>query len=118
MRLLANENVPLSSVRMLRAAGHDTAAVAEDLPGSTDSQVLARASAEGRIIVTFDRDYGALIYRLGLTPPAGVIYLWFQPVAAEEPAQRLLALFDVPGRQLDGMFTVLEAEHLRQRPLP
>ncbi len=38
-------------------------------------EVLARAVDEQRIILTFDRDYGELIYRFRLPPPKGVIYL-------------------------------------------
>jgi predicted nuclease of predicted toxin-antitoxin system len=79
MRFLANENFPLESVRSLRAAGHDVAAVIEDSPGAKDHEVLARAAREERIILTFDRDYGELIYRLKHPAPAGIIYLRFAP---------------------------------------
>jgi len=33
MRFLANENFPLMSVGLLRAAGHSVVAIAEDSPG-------------------------------------------------------------------------------------
>ena len=33
MKLLANENVPLASVRALRDLGQDVASIAEDSPG-------------------------------------------------------------------------------------
>ena len=52
MRLLANENFPLASVRSLRAAGHDVAAIIEDTPGTTDAEVLAQAAREARIVLT------------------------------------------------------------------
>jgi len=42
MLWLANENMPLASIRRLRDAGHDVAAVIEDAPGSDDATVLAR----------------------------------------------------------------------------
>ena len=63
MRFLANENFPLPSVRLLREAGHDVVSISEETPGITDSQVLSRAVSEQRIILTFDRDYGVMIYR-------------------------------------------------------
>jgi hypothetical protein len=34
MRWLANENIPLASIRRLRAAGHDVAAIIEDAPAA------------------------------------------------------------------------------------
>lgn len=69
MRFLANENFPVPSIRQLREAGYDIAAVIEDNRGCDDKTVMSRAVAEERIIITFDRDYGELIYRLGLSPP-------------------------------------------------
>jgi hypothetical protein len=39
-RLLANENVPLPSVTLLRDAGFDVLAIAETSPGLSDRAVL------------------------------------------------------------------------------
>ncbi len=50
----------------LRHDGHDVAWVRTDAPGSTDQQVLARAVAEDRILLTFDKDFGDLAFRAGL----------------------------------------------------
>ncbi|MBE9093543.1 DUF5615 family PIN-like protein [Tychonema sp. LEGE 07203] len=64
MRFLVNENFPLQSVRLLRQADLEVASV-EDSPGIEDSEVLARAADEQRVILTFDRDYGELIRHNG-----------------------------------------------------
>jgi predicted nuclease of predicted toxin-antitoxin system len=57
------------------AHGHDATRIGEDYPGSIpDEQVLAIARAEGRMLITDDRDFGELVIRSGL-PHAGVIYL-------------------------------------------
>jgi predicted nuclease of predicted toxin-antitoxin system len=118
MQLLANENFPLLSVKLLRQAGYDVAAVIEKSPGISDTEVLAWATEEQRMILTFDRDYGELIYRLTLPCPKGVIYLRFQPETPEEPAQIMLNLFRTTGLQFEGWFTVFDREQIRQRPLP
>jgi len=97
MRFLANENFPLLSVRILRQAELEVASVTEDSPGIEDSEVLARAADEERVILTFDRDYGELIYRLRLRSPRGVIYLRFRPHTPEEPASILLNLLQTEG---------------------
>ena len=60
MRILANENFPGTAVRALQGRGHDVAWVRFDAAGSSDIEVLARAQAEGRILVTFDKDFGEL----------------------------------------------------------
>ena len=50
IRFLANENVPLPSVRLLRQAGYDVASMSEDSPGMEDAEVLSRATNEQRVI--------------------------------------------------------------------
>jgi predicted nuclease of predicted toxin-antitoxin system len=118
MRLLANENFPVPSIRLLRTSGHDVAAIMEDSPGITDVEVLERAVLEARIIVTFDRDYGELIYKRKLPSPIGIIYCRFIPNWPEEAAERLLTLFATDHIMLEGQFTVLDSDHVRQKPLP
>lgn len=118
MRFLANENIPLPSVRRLRQAGHDVAAIVEDAPGISDIEVLAQAASEQRYIMTFDRDYGELIYRLGHPAPPGIIYIRFTPASPTEVGDHLLALLKQPALSLLGQFSVVERNALRQRPLP
>ena len=45
MRLLANENVPLAAVRVLREAGWDVVAVSECAPSISDVEVLGGITA-------------------------------------------------------------------------
>jgi predicted nuclease of predicted toxin-antitoxin system len=118
MKFLANENFLLCSVRLLRQANYDVASITEDSPGIADTEVLIQAAAQQRIILTFDRDYGELIYRLRLRSPKGVIYLRFRPHTPEEPASLLLSLLRSESLQFENWFTVVEREQIRQRPLP
>jgi predicted nuclease of predicted toxin-antitoxin system len=117
MRFVANENIPISSVRQIRAAGHEVLAVTESAPSITDADVLSWATQEAAIVLTFDRDYGELIYRHHAPAPAGIIYFRFQPITPDEPAVQLLDLL-VSVETLEGMFTVVERSQVRQRPLP
>jgi predicted nuclease of predicted toxin-antitoxin system len=118
MKFLANEDVPLVSIRRLRAAGYDVASIIEDSPGLKDESVLSRAHTEQRIILTFDRDYGELIYRRRLPTPAGVAYFRFAPSTPEEPAERFIELLGIGHITLEGQFTVVGRGWIRQRPLP
>lgn len=63
MIFLSNENIPASSVKLLRDKGFDIVSVSEISPGINDEQVLAWAKKEQRIILTFDKDYGHLLYK-------------------------------------------------------
>jgi hypothetical protein len=56
MRLLTDENLARSVVVRLREAGHDCLSVKESMRGAADADILARAVAESRVLVTFDKD--------------------------------------------------------------
>ncbi len=43
MCLLANENIPIPTIHLLRQAGYDITAITEDSPGIPDTVVLGRA---------------------------------------------------------------------------
>ena len=114
-RFLLDENVPLASAHRLRAASHDAV---HAVPRETDRVVLECARAEQRVVVTFDRDFGFLIFRAGAPLPRGVVYFRSPPASPEAPAEDLLALLATPGITLEGKFTVVEPTRIRQRPLP
>jgi hypothetical protein len=70
MRLLADENFPGDAVAQLKAAGHDVVWVRTAAPGITDSEIVAWAAREERIILTFDKDFGELAWRIACLPQA------------------------------------------------
>ena len=57
MRLIADENFPLPTIEALRQAGHDATWARTDCPGTKDAALLDRAEAEGRILLTLDKDF-------------------------------------------------------------
>ena len=118
MRLLADENVPRPSVERLRDAGIDVTYVAEQIAGASDLDVLALAELEDRITLTFDRDFGELVFRQGIPARSGVIYCRFVPTSPTETAERLLSLSREPGVAFEGQFTVIDRDHVRRRRLP
>lgn len=118
MKFLANENIPSSSTERLRVEGHDIVSIGETTPGIKDRDVLEKAVEQARIVLTFDRDYGELIFRRNLPRPPGVIYYRFTPQFPEEAAELTLILLDEAEIEVEGMFTVLQRHAVRQRPIP
>ncbi|MEX0637223.1 MAG: DUF5615 family PIN-like protein [Burkholderiales bacterium] len=116
-RLLANENFPAPSIRILRDQGYDVAAVTEGGGSLADADVLALAVAEKRWIVTFDRDYGELIFARGLAAPPAVILFRMRSYRPDDPGRLLAGLLD-SGAGFDGLFVLVEEAGLRKRPLP
>jgi len=116
-RLLANENFPAPSVRYLRDGGYDVAAVFEGRERVSDREVLALAKAEQRWIVTFDRDYGDLIFARSLAAPPAVILFRMRSYRPDTPGRLVAGLLESDSG-LEGHFIVVDEARLRKRPLP
>jgi len=115
--LLANENFPVPAIRKLRAAGVDVMAVGEIMPSAGDHEVLALACREGRWIVTFDRDYGELVFKKGLPPPPAILYFRQEPYPPDRPADLALAMLSEP-QLAQGFMVVLSERGVRRRRFP
>ena len=114
---LANENISRATVYELRRAGHDVVWIAEDSPTIKDDVILLRASAEQRIIITFDSDYGEPIFHKRLPSPLGVIYLRLNTTDETEPARLILRYLAVAPNAFDHRFCVLTSERMRFKSL-
>jgi hypothetical protein len=59
VRFKLDENLPVSSAAILTGAGHDVDTVTDEgLIGALDRDVVAAATAAGRILVSLDRGLG------------------------------------------------------------
>lgn len=116
MRFLANENVPLSVVKGLREDGHDTAWIREDAPGSPDDRVLDRAVREDRILLTFDKDFGELVFLRGAEGSRGVVLCRGPGASPEETASFVRAAI-ASRSDWAGHFSVVERGRIRMRAL-
>jgi len=85
---LADECVDAALVGQLRGAGHDVDYVAELASGVTDTQVVSLAQADGRLLLTEDKGFGELVFRLKLAIP-GVVLLRIDPERHHYKWQRL-----------------------------
>jgi predicted nuclease of predicted toxin-antitoxin system len=88
MRILADENIEDAVVEWMRTGGHDVKKVESTLPSIDDRQVLAIAVAENRVLITYDRDFGDLVFRQRSTS-TGIVLLRF---SAAKLAGRILLL--------------------------
>lgn len=63
MKLLVDENVDRCIVDWLSAQGYDLIWKAISAPGADDMEVAEWATRESRLLITFDRDFGELVFR-------------------------------------------------------
>ena len=74
MQFLVDESTGIAVVNSLRDLGYDVLAAAEEMFQADDASILTRAEAEGRILITNDKDFGELVYREG-HPHRGIVLL-------------------------------------------
>ncbi len=101
---------------MLREVGYDVLSIQESFAGTPDVGVLELAASYGRLLLTFDRDFGDQIFRKGVQCPNGVVYLRLKPSYPREPAEILLPVLDE--FTLLQKFTVITRHSIRQREIP
>ena len=104
------------AVTALRDLGHDVLWVRTDFPGSSDDTILARAQAEERIVITFDKDFGELAFRMGLPASCGVVLFRIKSPTAELQVRRVLAVLS-QRNDWAGSFAVVTNDRIRIRPL-
>ncbi len=117
MRILANENVASEAIEQLRESGHDVAWVRTDSPGAVDAEVLRRAVAEERLLITFDKDFGQLVFSRGRAAAHGVVLFRITTpspnVVAQKVSHALASRSDWAGH-----FSVVDDRRVRMTPLP
>jgi len=84
MKLLADENFPFSSFKFLENLEYDIIHIGKDFPSITDREVMEFSMNENRIIITFDSDYGELVFKYGYQS-IGVIYLRLKDFKPQYP---------------------------------
>ena len=117
MKFLADENIPLASISVLQAAGHDIFSIASHNPGIDDLSVWNLAATHQAILLTFDRDFGHLMIKNIEPKPAGILYCRFIPSTATETAEIILKALENQVVALEGNFTTLEKDRLRSRKM-
>ena len=116
MRFLADECCDAALVDALRSDGYDVLYAIESLRGATDDELLAVAFSDRRILLTEDKDFGELVYRLQ-RPAHGVVLLRFDVADRALKLPRLRDLLEQEAERLVGAFVVLEVNKIRVRPL-
>jgi predicted nuclease of predicted toxin-antitoxin system len=62
VRFKLDENIGRRGLEFLRASGHDVMTVwDQDLQGVTDQRLFDVCAAEGRALITLDRDFGEVL---------------------------------------------------------
>lgn len=118
MKFLADQDVYAGTTRYLRSLGHDVVTASElGLSRASDEALLQLARNQKRILVTRDRDYGALVFVKSLG--AGVLYLRVLPSTQDAVHTELAKVLELHSEhELAKAFVVIEVGGHRIRRLP
>ncbi len=111
---LANENFPRPSTLLLRSKGFNVKSIQEEYQGISDEEVIKISLELELIILTFDRDYGELIFKYAKENPPSVVYFREKGNAPDFAANYLLNLLELKIKLVNA-FTVVEVNNIRQR---
>lgn len=112
---LANENFPRPSIILLRDHSYIIKSIQEDSAGIPDKEVIAMAVEMNLIILTFDRDYGELIFRYSKNNPPSIVYFREKGADPLFAGRLLIDLLSNATFSITNAFTVLEEKNIRQR---
>lgn len=101
----------------LRQTGHDVCWIRESAPGIPDEEVLARAQAEDRLLITFDKDFGDLVFHRGAKASRGLVLFRIAQPSSEVVAERIASIL-ASRTDWEGRYSVVDDTTIRMRPLP
>ena len=120
MKFLVDECTRAAVVAALRKAGFELESVSNVIsPGSPDEEVLQNARDRNWIVITEDKDFGELVYSLGL-PATGVV-LMRSAVTPADVRSLCTTLIGELRKNPDLFYehvTVVQPNKIRRRPMP
>lgn len=117
MRFLADENIIGDAVHAIRARGHDVDWITEISPGMSDLDVLSRAQTDGRTVLTCDKDFGELAFRVRAPAIAGIVLFRLAGLAPAEMVSVIVRSLESQ-QSWERVFAVVSRDRIRVVPLP
>lgn len=114
MNFLIDESVDAPIARRLRDDGHQVNCVWELEPGIDDKTVLDAANRDGAVLVTADKDFGELVFRLKRAHH-GVLLIRLTGILAPQKAQIVSDAVRQHADDLRNAFTVVTPGVIRVR---
>ncbi len=112
--LVADESVDLPIVNGLRARGIEVLYVAEMDPGIDDEAVLDEANRHQGMLLTQDKDFGELVFRLGRVS-AGVVLIRLAGLTPAAKAEIVVSAVEEHAQAFRDNFSVISPGSLRIR---
>jgi predicted nuclease of predicted toxin-antitoxin system len=109
---VADESVDFRIVQHLRQRGIEIDAILEMEPSISDKEVLEIANTKNALILTEDKDFGELVFRLRLATH-GVILIRLSDSPITTKLQKIDELILHYSENIGGSFTVITKDRIR-----
>lgn len=116
MKFLADESVDVPVYIFLKERGFDIEHILFEYAGSPDAEVLDLAFRQKRILLTVDKDFGELAFRMK-KPSLGIILYRLGGLSNLEKAQIIDRVLTERKKVLPSHFTVVTKTQVRVRKL-
>ena len=114
MRLVADECVDGGVIRLLRDKGVTVFSISEEHASIADKNVLEIANEMHWLLLTEDRDFGELVYRLE-QPHHGIVYVKIKGLERKVKIERIVSIILTYYEQLGDAFTVVTNDKMKIR---
>ena len=114
MKILSDESTDSRIIRALRKEGHEIKDIKEESPGVTDEEVLRIANEYGMLLITEDKDFGELVYRMRMVN-YGVVFIRLIGIPGDKKAKIVSKVIHEHEQELLNNFTVIEENKVRIR---
>ena len=112
MRFLVDESTGPAVAVWLAARGHEVFSVYDEARGMDDDTIIRKAFDEEWILVTNDKDFGEMVFRLR-RPHQGVVLLRLEDERAAKKIEVLGRLLEHQADLLPGRFVVATEHRVR-----
>jgi len=114
MTLLADESVDAPIVDRLRLDGHTVSYISEIKPSIQDDQVLQMANSQKCPLMTGDKDFGELVFRLGRVSQ-GIVLIRLHGLSPEAKADIVSEAIQQHEEEIRHTFAVISPGMVRIR---
>lgn len=114
LKFVLDVGVGNKTLGYLRAQGFDVISIIDLDPSMSDTNILSIASQDARMVVTMDKDFGELVYRIG-KGHKGVLLLRLEDATGDEKVEVIRNILENFADQIEGKFCVFQNGRLRIR---
>ena len=114
LKIIADENIPLKVIQKLHESQIDVLSITENNRGISDKEIAGLAIEENGYILTFDKDFGDIIYK-DKFKLKGMILLRIEPRNIDYIFNKIIRVIDIIKDNDDYNIFVVTEDKIRIR---